>query len=89
MSKQPRDLAALFGWLRRRMLAAELPTRTVERRDIANASEPTRRTKPPTPADPPPRRPVRALGEYVSGRRVDAIPGASERGYTLTHTSRC
>ena len=71
MSKQPRNLDAVFGWLRR--LAAELPTGTVERRDIANASEPTRRTMPATPADPPPRLPVRALGEYVSGGRVDAM----------------
>ena len=46
MSKQPRNLNAVFGRFRRRMLAAELPTGAVERRDIDNASEPARRTMP-------------------------------------------
>ena len=57
MSKQPRNLNAVFGRLRRRMLAAELST---------GASEPARRTMPATPS-------VRALGEYVPGGRVDAM----------------
>jgi hypothetical protein len=73
MSKQPRNLNAVFGRLRRRMLAAELSTGAVERRDIGNASEPARRTVPATPPEPPPRLPVRALGEYVPGGRVDAM----------------
>ena len=64
MSKQPRNLNAVFGRLRRRMLAAELST---------EASEPARRTMPATPPDPPPRLPARALGEYVPGGRVDAM----------------
>ena len=64
MSKQPRNLNAVFGRLRRRMLAAELST---------GASEPARRTMPATPQDPPPRLPARALGEYVPGGRVDAM----------------
>ena len=64
MSKQPRNLNAVFGRLRRRMLAAELST---------EASEPARRTMPATPQDPPPRLPARALGEYVPGGRVDAM----------------
>ena len=55
------------------MLAAELPTGTVERRDISNASEPARRTMPATLPDPSPRLPVRALGEYVPGGRLDAM----------------
>ena len=73
MSKQPGNLNAVFGRFRRRMLAAELPTGAVERRDIANASEPARRTMPSTLPEPPPRLPVRALGEYVPGGRVDAM----------------
>ena len=48
MSKQPRNLNAVFGRFRRRMLAAELPTGAVERRDIDNASESARRTMPAT-----------------------------------------
>ena len=56
-----------------RMLAAELSTGAVERRDIGNASEPARGTLPATPPDSPPRLPVRALGEYVPGGRVDAM----------------
>ncbi len=43
MSKQPRNLNAVFGRLRRRMLAAELST---------EASEPARRTMPATPPRP-------------------------------------
>ncbi len=72
MSKQPRNLNAVFGRFRRRMLAAELPTGVVERRDIDNASGPARRTMPATPPDPP-RLPARALREYVPGGRVDAM----------------
>ena len=64
MSKQPRNLNAVFGRLRQRMLAAELST---------EASEPARRTMPATPPDPPPRPPARGLGEYVPGGRVDAM----------------
>ena len=70
MSKQPRNLNAVFARLRRRMLAAELSTPAVERRNIGNASEPAR---PATPPDLPPRLPVRALGAYVPGGRVDAM----------------
>ena len=55
MSKQPRNLNAVFGRFRRRMLAAELPTGAVERRDIDNASESARRTMPATLPDPPER----------------------------------
>jgi hypothetical protein len=73
MSKQPRNLDAVFGRLRRRMLAARLSTGTVGQRNIGNASEPARRTMPATPPDSPPRLPVRALGEYVPGGRVDAM----------------
>ena len=73
MSKQPRNLNAVFGRLRRRMLAAELSTATVGRRNIGNASQPARRTRPATPPESPPRLPVRALGEYVPGGRVDAM----------------
>ena len=68
MSKQPRNLNAVSGWLQRRMLVAQLSTGTV-----GNASEPARRTVPVTPPEPPPRLPVRALGEYVPGGRVDAM----------------
>ena len=70
MPKQPRNLNAVFDRLRRRMLAAELSTPAVERRNIDNASKPARRT---TPQDPPPRLPVRAVGEYVPGGRVEAM----------------
>ena len=73
MSKQPGNLNAVFGRFRRRMLAAKLSTGAVERRDIGNASEPARRTMLATPPDSPPRLPVRALGEYVPGGRVDAM----------------
>ena len=69
MSKQPRNPNAVFGRFPRRMLVAELPTGTVERRDISNASEPAPRTMPATLPDPPPRLPVRALGE-VRPRRT-------------------
>ena len=67
MSKQPKNLNAVFDRLRRRMLAAQLSTEAVRRRNIANASEPARRTMPATPPEPPPRLPV-------PGGRVDA-PG--------------
>ena len=67
MSKQPRNLNAVFGRRRRRLLAGELSTTTV-------ASEPARRTVPATPPESAtPRLPVRALGEYVPGGRVDAM----------------
>ena len=68
MSKQPRNLNAVSGRLQRRMLAAQLSTGTV-----GNASEPARRTVPVTPPEPPSRLPVRALGEYVPGGRLDAM----------------
>ncbi len=68
MSKQPRNLNAVSGRLQRRMLVAQLSTGTV-----GNASEPARRTVPATPPEPSPRLPVRALGEYVPGGRVDAM----------------
>ncbi len=73
MSKQLRTLNAVFGRLQRRMLAAQLSTEAVARRNIGNASQPARRTKPATPPEPSPRLPVRALGEYVPGGRVDAM----------------
>ena len=73
MSKQPRNLDAVFGRLRRRMLAARLSTGTVGRRNVGDASEPARRTMPATPPDPAKHLPVRALGEYVPGGRVDAM----------------
>ena len=69
MSKQPKNLNAVFGRLRRRMLAAQLSTEAVGRRNIRNASEPARRTMPATPPEPPPRLPGRALGEYAPGGR--------------------
>ena len=50
------------------MLVAQLSTGTV-----GNASEPARRTVPVTPPEPPSRLPVRALGEYVPGGRLDAM----------------
>ncbi len=68
MSKQPRNLNAVPGRLQRRMLVAQLSTGTV-----GNASEPARRTVPVTPPEPPSRLPVRALGEYVPGGRLDAM----------------
>ncbi len=68
MSKQPRNLNAVSGRLQRRMLVAQLSTGTV-----GNASEPARRTVPATPPEPPSRLPVRALGEYVPGGRLDAM----------------
>ena len=52
---------------------AEPSTGADERRDIGNASQPSRRTMPAMAPDPPPRLPVRALGEYVLGGRVDAM----------------
>ena len=68
MSKQPRNLNAVSVRLQRRMLVAQLSTGTV-----GNASEPARRTVPVTPPEPPSRLPVRALGEYVPGGRLDAM----------------
>ena len=68
MSKQPRNLNAVSGRLQPRMLVAQLSTGTV-----GNASEPARRTVPVTPPEPPSRLPVRALGEYVPGGRLDAM----------------
>ena len=73
MSKQSRNLNAVLGRFRRRMLAAELPAGTLEDSDAGNASEPARRTMPATPPGAPRRLPVRALGEYVPGGRVDAM----------------
>ena len=70
MSKQPRNLNAVFGRFRRRMLAAELPTGAVERRDIDNASEPARRTMPATPPDPPRRLPGPGAWWRVRPRRA-------------------
>ena len=66
MSKQLRTLNAVFGRLQRRMLAAQLSTE-------AAAPQPARRTRPATPPEPASRLPVRALGEYVPGGRVDAM----------------
>ena len=73
MSKQPRNLNAVFGRLQRRMLAAQLSTGADARRNIGNASQPARRAMPAAPPESPPRLPVRALGEYVPGGRVDAM----------------
>ena len=50
---------------------AELSTGANERRDLGHASQPARRTMP--APDPSLRLPVRALGEYVFGGRVDAM----------------
>ena len=64
MSERFRTLNAVFGRPRRRMLAARLYTAPpVARGNTANASQP----------EPPSRLPVRALGEYVPGGRVDAM----------------
>ena len=52
---------------------ADLSTGADERRDLGHASQPACRTMPPTPPDPSLRLPVRALGEYVCGGRVDAM----------------
>ena len=52
---------------------AELPAGEDDRRDLDHASQPARRTIPTTPPDPSLRLPVRALGEYVLGGRVDAM----------------
>ena len=57
----------------RRMLAAELPTGAVERRDIDNASEPARRTMPATLPDPPPRLPVQGVSLH-GGYSGTAVP---------------
>ena len=63
MSERLRTLNAVFGRRRRQMLAAQLSTEPVARKNIANTSQPT----------PPSRLPVRTLGEYVPGGRVDAM----------------
>ena len=73
ISEQSTNLNAVFGRFRRRMLAAELPAGSLEGRDVGNASEPARRTMPATPPGARRRLPVRALGEYVPGGRVDAM----------------
>ena len=86
MSKQPKNLNAVFGRLRRRMLAAQLSTEAVGRRNIGNASEPARRTMPATPPEPTPRLPGRALGEYAPGGRVDA-PGHTSCSAPATDTA--
>ena len=86
MSKQPKNLTAVFGRLRRRMLAAQLSTEAVGRRNIGNASEPARRTMPATPPEPTPRLPGRALGEYAPGGRVDA-PGHTSCSAPATDTA--
>ena len=75
MSKQPVNLNAVFGRFRRRMLAAELSTAAVERRDIGNASEPARGTMPATPPDSPPRLPVPGAWR-VRSRRARGTPCA-------------
>ena len=75
MTKQPRNLNAVFGRFRRRMLAAELSAGAVERRDIGNASEPARRTMPAKPPDPP-RLAVRALGPDLTAEQAYAITDA-------------
>ena len=54
---------------------ADLSTSTGadERRDLGHASQPARQTMPPSSPDPSLRLPVRALGEYIFGGRVDAM----------------
>jgi len=52
---------------------ADLSTVADERRDPGHASQPARRTMPTTPPDHSLRLPVRELGEYVLGGRVDAM----------------
>ena len=64
MSERVRTLNAVFGRRRRRMLDAQLSTEPpVARGNTATASQP----------EPTSRLPVRALGEYVPGGRVDAM----------------
>ena len=69
MSKQPLTLNAVFGRLRRRMLSADLSTGSVAHGGPGDASQ--RRRGRPSPGAP--RLPVRPLGEYVPGGRVDAM----------------
>ncbi len=69
MSKQPRNLTAVFDRLRRRMLSAQSPA---DGRGNVE-SEPARRSMPATPIEAPPRLPVRATAEYVHGGRVDSM----------------
>ena len=69
MSKQPRNLTAVFDRLRRRMVSAQLP---IDGRGNVE-SEPERRIMPATPLEAPPRLPVRATAEYVRGGRVDSM----------------
>ena len=52
---------------------AALSAETTELGDVGDASQRARRATPVTPSDPPPCLPVRALGEYVFGGRVDAM----------------
>ena len=87
MSKQPRNLNAVFGRFRRRMLAAELPTGAVERRDIDNASEPARRTMPATLPDPPPRLPVQGVSLH-GGYSGTAVPPDGVRRAVRLATTR-
>ena len=61
MSERLRTLNVVFGRRRRRMLAAQLEA--AARGNIADASQPAA----------PSRLPVRTLGEYVPGGRVDAM----------------
>ena len=63
MSERLRTLNAVFGQRRRRLLATQLSTEAVAPGNTTNASQP----------EPPSRLPVRALGEYVPGGRVDAM----------------
>lgn len=67
MSDQLRTLNAVFGRRRRRTLPPQPSTETVARRTVATASQPE------------PQLPVRALGEYVRGGRVDAMRRLIER----------
>ena len=70
MSKQHLTLNAVFGRLRRRMLSADLSTGSVAHEGIGDVSQ--RRPGPAAPAKAP-RLPVRPLGEFVPGGRVDAM----------------
>ena len=70
MSKQPRTLNAVFGRLRRRMLSADLSAGSVAHGGTDAASQ--RRPGPAAAAEAL-RLPVRPLGDYVPGGRVDAM----------------
>ena len=70
MSKQPRTLNAVFGRLRRRMLSADLSAGSVAHGGTDDASQ--RRPGPAAAAEAL-RLPVRPLGDYVPGGRVDAM----------------